>query len=676
MGGQIGGSDGADEAIEAGLKARAAGDIDAAREAFGAAVEAGPNNTRAKFLLAETLADQGRLEEAENLYSIVLESRPDHFRALTALAELYLQRGKVAQVELLLDRARISAGNEPQRLFRVGVAFGKAGRMDEAETALSAVVANSSEGLKEKAQQALASLKHEPGERRSKVQALDAALLADPEAADIKLRLANALCKSEPEWRKRGVARFAGIGSEPSDAINRARDLSREVSRSGTPAQQAEALALLGEIARFESRWQEALDWYRQATDAQPTDPELQVEVGNALRDLSMPKEAGIAYKKALALEPKSISALLALGDLEKSQSHEEEAGDYYNRAAAIDPANLNVASALRRLQTSEGAFDWQDEIRRAIEGIKDESNAQRFVLAASVLLQYGLTDLLKPALPRLEAMPRGRQIAVAARELDRAGVSQALDAEGTGFAGPDADLNEIRGFVEKPVPGGETLVVIFSGGNRQLGGIEFSLLHRFVRRTGASAIYVRDIKESRYLQGIVGLGDDLNSTVRSLREKKKDFGAKRLMMIGTCRGAPGAMRYGLAAGADAVLGIEPNIGAPGMEKLKPVDVERVEKFRARHAQAKPLKDLYAAATKRPALTLVYSDHNEPYAGRARELGEIPGVVLVGTSNTRYPIMRTLLAANLLEPVLREFIACGSVSPELADRIRSTPDRK
>src|SRR3954462_8998491 len=139
--------------------AHRAGDTDAARAAFSAVVEARPDNIRTNFLLADSLAEQGRLEEALELYLTIFQTLPANFRALMGLLALHLRRDEAGEAEAVLDRAISAAGDDAQKLLRIGIGFRKIHRNEKAKIAFQAAVANSSGALKARAEKSLASVK-------------------------------------------------------------------------------------------------------------------------------------------------------------------------------------------------------------------------------------------------------------------------------------------------------------------------------------------------------------------------------------------------------------------------------------------------------------------------------------------------------------------------------------
>jgi hypothetical protein len=199
-----------------------------------------------------------------------------------------------------------------------------------------------------------------------------------------------------------------------------------------------------------------------------------------------------------------------------------------------------------------------------------------------------------------------------------------------------------------------------------------FSLLHRILRRTGASIVYVRDLQQNWYTQGVVGLGHDYDSTVEAFNAIAGRFGAKRILTLGNCTGCLGALRYGLSLGAQGVLGIAPNVRPIGT--LKPEHVARVEAIRRLlPADRKNMHTQFVEAQSRPAVALIYGEQCEPDASDAKYMADVPGVKIAGMPDVvTHDAIKDVLIRGLLEPVLREFVSRGEVSPETLERISTS----
>ena len=110
----------------------------------------------------------------------------------------------------------------------------------------------------------------------------------------------------------------------------------------------------LGQALKRLGRLEEAVDSYRQALCLEPNHPAVHYNLGNALRDLDRFDEAAGSYQRALSMEPGFVQAHCNLGSVLKSAGALEEAMESYHRALAIEPdlaeCHYNVGLALNDL--------------------------------------------------------------------------------------------------------------------------------------------------------------------------------------------------------------------------------------------------------------------------------------------------------------------------------------
>lgn len=654
--------------LEQGREARRKGDLVGALRFFKAAGKAAPNSAVAWSEVAQTLDLLDRPQKALNVYKQVLEQSPDNMRALTGASLMTFKLGNREAAVESLEAAIAAAQNDPKKLLQAANAFREMSEPQRAGEILRSVVRSSDGNVRTRAIHQLASLAAEHPEQASAF--LDSAAMGSPDDPEILFKLAEAICMAQPDWTKRGRS------SQPTSAkseqvVTSAKSILEELAARHEGTWRAKALALLGKIARYEHRWGDALSFFEKAVSTEPDNLDLLLQVGFALSDLSRLDDAKRQFELVLAKDARSVEALLGLGDVEKLKDDLKAALQDYERAADLEPTNTEVHARLRSLQGRVGVFDWRAELDSAIEVIQNpDSPRGALVQAAIVVLRYGVTDVLRPVARELEAAPAGWQIVMAARALDRDGLSRTRAQLEDKSAGGAAALEEMVGVVSNLVPGSQTLLVIFGGAAAQLD-ITFSLFHRLLRGTGASALFVRDIEGTHYLGGIAGLGSDFDSTVTALRGVAEQSGAKRVLMIGNCQGTGAAIRYGVAAKAEAILGIDPRLGLPSLDSLKPVEVDRLSRALGRFAGMGSADEVYSKAAYKPRLTLIYDTNREPQATRVRELGKIEGVTAVGipVGSQLLRILRVLLAEGLLTAILNEFVANGRLDAKLLERL-------
>ncbi len=99
--------------------------------------------------------------------------------------------------------------------------------------------------------------------------------------------------------------------------------------------------------------------------------------------------------------------------------------------------------------------------------------------------------------------------------------------------------------------------VIVFTGlGDQAM--VPTTVLDRYFSALKLSAVYLRDFQRYMYIKGVSELGKDLSETLSSLRDILADLKTKRLFTFATSAGGFGAMRYGLALGAESVICFSP----------------------------------------------------------------------------------------------------------------------
>ena len=220
----------------------------------------------------------------------------------------------------------------------LAVSHARAGRQEEAETALRAVLADEPDNgyaLYLLGQCALV------GGRSAEAAALLARALAlRPEHRDSRLSLARALL-----------------------ATARAEDALQALEPLAGEAKLAQVHSLRGSALTMLKRPAEAIAAFQRALAADPADAETELNLGNAYAELDQPELAQHHLRQALALAPHMVEAHASLAHLLTNQGRLEEALAASRTAIEIDPdctaARWNHAVTL--LLSGDFAAGWQE---------------------------------------------------------------------------------------------------------------------------------------------------------------------------------------------------------------------------------------------------------------------------------------------------------------------------
>ena len=399
-----------------------------------------------------------------------------------------------------------------------------------------------------------------------------------------------------------------------------------------------------------------------------PDNPKSNLRLGHQLLGLWRLEEAEAAFRRVIAAEPTNTIALMGLSRCAKDRGEEGEALAFLRTASACEPGNREIQFQMKRLEADPAGHDWKSDLLDAAELLRaaDSPSDQRF-WAARLLLVYGVTDIVHEALAPMEAASRpARRILQMARQLDHLGLSQPPGALSQLFNPEAEQMNALSGVVERLNAGAETLVLVFTG-RVQRAFLSLDVLHRILRKSGASLVYLRDLEGTSFLGGAVGMSTDFNGTVDAIRALMARAGARRLLTIGNCYGCAGALRYGLALGAEGVLAVAPRMGALALRRLAPALAAKLAALReAAPSLAQDVPSLYRAAASPPQVTLISALGVEPEASFLREMSaKVPGVSCVEMPGASAACFGDILARGFLSPLLSGFVADGAVAPDI-----------
>lgn len=420
--------------------------------------------------------------------------------------------------------------------------------------------------------------------------------------------------------------------------------------------------------ALAQGNWHAALASFRAASQHCPQDATLRRHIGSMLRDAGRLDDAELEFRESLRLEPDNPAGLVGLAEIARFSGDTEAAIIHYQSAAAVNPNDLAIHSSLRSLLIEQSRFDWKADVTKSL-GIllRQDSTAPQRLAACNLLAQYGLTRGLEPHLQALaQQFPQAADLLQVARQLGRSGLARSLPGVNEVAGLEHNDLILSFGVTERPVPGSDTLVMVFGGANHRLG-LAFDIIQRIIRPAGISTLYLRDLERTWYLGGIVGLGRSFDETAEGLRRTVDRLGASRVLAIGNCVGCAGALRYGLAIGIESILAISPRLRIPDSSPIDPGMRDKLSRLRdSVPLCAADIGDLYESADRRPRLNFVYGKGCREDAEDALRMAGVAGVTTASIDGySGHACLNILLGRGLLSPLLHDFIRDGNISPEL-----------
>ncbi len=213
----------------------------------------------------------------------------------------------------------------------------------------------------------------------------------------------------------------------------------------------ADALHLLGVIARRAGRHEAAVQLIGEAIKRNGRDPLYHYNLGNALDDLGRLDEAATAYRRATDLNPDFAEAHFNLGFAFQNHRKFDEAIAAFRRAIEVRPDYAEAHSNLGVALQGQGKLDEAiAAYRRAIEVRPDHADAQ-----SNLLMCLNYHDEITA--DRVFAAHREWGARVARQARPPAAYANARDAERRlriGYVSPDFRQHSVAYFVEPLLKG------------------------------------------------------------------------------------------------------------------------------------------------------------------------------------------------------------------------------
>jgi tetratricopeptide (TPR) repeat protein len=623
---------------------RRLGDNRAACNRLHVATKISPDNLHVLTDLAAVLRDLDRPDEATSIYQQILVKNADHAPSHMGLGWIARAVGNdeaaVAHFTVAHRHLREANAADPNNLHiltQLATALRGMNRPEEATPIYQQILTRDPRQVQ--SHMGLGWIARAGGNDEAALTHFKAAAELDPIDLQVQITLGKVHCQ---------IGRF-----EEAEMIFRA--VAMQVPKHG------QVHASLGTLARKRNDWPAALEEFHAAVESDPKNVPFRMHLVRTLCELERWEEAEQIYRSVLEDSPRNLEALIGLGTVAKALGDLSTALAWFEQASAVAPLDLRPKREIRHLKSVPGAYDWQTEIEEAIavthaEGLPVETQLD----AARILVEYGLTEAARPVVSRLEArFPAARQLLLAVRQIDRMGAARPLPASSPDFDPAESQLESLLGFLEMPVPGSDTILIVFGGTNNRVW-ITFSLLHRILRKTGVTVIYCRDLQRVWYASGIVGLGHDFQSTVGGFQALVARYGATRVLTLGNCIGCLGALRYGLSLRAQGVLALSPKL------RFKPTRQPRPVEDRNIHRE-------YLEVSSRPNVALIFGARCVGDAYNANVMSDVPGVTLAGIPDSSdTDSVKDLLVRGLFEPLLQDFVANGVVSQEMQTLISTS----
>ena len=324
-------------------------------EQFRIAVAAQPNNAEARLALARNLYYARDVEGAVAQYREIIRRAPADTLPRLELAQIFLDRNRFSDAETLFNEVlALRKGEGALSSVRSAIETRSLARLSPAARFAplrsSAEIRRISKNEAPKTATLGAKVRLTPRVRLAQGAPLQVVPLPNASAPTASVPAAPA-----PSLNGGAPAPTLPVAPVPSDILDAAR------------ADEADALRGLGEIRRRQLRYTEAIERFRAAIAANPSDVAARVGLAQSLRSQSNFAQALAETERALAVEPASIPArviraqLLAdTGNLEGAKSELDELLGSIPENAPLE-TYLALANALNTLQNYPAAIQLLD---------------------------------------------------------------------------------------------------------------------------------------------------------------------------------------------------------------------------------------------------------------------------------------------------------------------------
>lgn len=327
--------------------------------AFSSALTISPDLVSSRRGLGLTYFRLGRYRECVQTLRPTMDILVHDGPIAYAFGYSLLQQGDARAALPFLEAAARQATRDPSTLMALAQAYGKLGKVEEAEFYYEQVLQ-----LEPKHSGALYGLLdlYRETQRHLDARQLLRSMLAD--APNDTALLAQLAKENEALGLKReALATYEKLSTllRGSQGLELHRKLANEYIKSGQIAlayphlqeavrQQPQDPQLRGDLAECLialGRYREAVAEYRQATRLQPMEARWQFRLGNLLAQIGESEQALAALKAGLALDPHNENALTAVADLARKVGRPDLAREALITLAALRPNAVSIRLAL-----------------------------------------------------------------------------------------------------------------------------------------------------------------------------------------------------------------------------------------------------------------------------------------------------------------------------------------
>jgi hypothetical protein len=296
-----------------------------------------------------------------------------------------------------------------------------------------------------------------------------------------------------------------------------------------------------------------------------------------------------------------------------------------------------------------------------AVAGKAEPVDAEAYV-AADILVSWGYLDLADRLLERLRGNEKYavqvNRIAAASRQLRRSGIMEevtALSESGVRIDGRH------EAYTARHKAGSRKVIIVFTGFDPRFW-LSLMVLHAFLKRLDTHVIYLNDLRQLIFFDGLETVAKGYDGLLHALRETIGALGAEDVHVMGNCAGGFSALRYAIDLRAKTFFGTSIRSDLSAASPLPIGEIFRRPALDAYPAMKVDLRPLLARTRWPERIMLFCGEENPvdlPHSMHLVGLANVELTILAGHSH--HDCISGLLGRGLFEPVLRRFIHPGPI---------------
>ncbi len=289
------------------------GQLDEALNYINQALKLSPNDTRILNSKANILARQNKIDEAITTYNQAIQRDQTYAVALSGLGKCLLQQGKLSMAEDTLQKALALKPNFIEAQYNYALVLTQQNEWDKAIELLESIVTehpNFSGALGQ-----LGALYLQKGDHQRALRVLDRRVAIDPEHSEAVHSLANAMALTDHldesiEYYEKTLMlnpHHPEVNHNLGNAYLKRGDAHKALTyyfKQIALVPMAESYFNIGVIMMYQERNKEAIPYFEQAAEYDPTNSQAFLNLGAIYLKLQNYDKAIESYDKALAIEP------------------------------------------------------------------------------------------------------------------------------------------------------------------------------------------------------------------------------------------------------------------------------------------------------------------------------------------------------------------------------------